>query len=211
VHGACGTSKNFVFKNRNRLHYAPMAGEIMSPTAHRQKLVETRLRRLFWGFAFAPKRYALCVAKYLTLQDDYAILPLSLRLAGLMPSPHPSQPLTPPCLPFRETLLTAARYWEPRRVLYNLILTAIVALWVVASWPHFRPALTWSSLAPMAVLALLANACYTAVYLVDLPLQLSPFRACWRSRRLALWLAGTLLAILLENYWIADEIYPFVR
>jgi hypothetical protein len=160
---------------------------------------------------FCAKRHELCVAKYLTPQAGYPILPLPVRLEGQMPSPHPLQLLTPPRLPFGETLSSAARYWEPRRVLYNLILTAIVALWVVASWPHFRPALTWSSLAPMAVLALVANICYTAAYLVDLPLQLSPFRSSWLSRRLALWLAGTLFAILLENYWIADEIYPFVR
>jgi hypothetical protein len=128
-----------------------------------------------------------------------------------MPSPHPAQGPGHPQLPWRETLASAARYWEPRRALYNLVLTAIVAVWIVASWPHFRPALAWSSLAPMGVLALLANVCYTAVYVVDLPLQLSPFRASWLSYRFALWLAGTLFAILLENYWIADEIYDFVR
>jgi hypothetical protein len=26
-----------------------------------------------------------------------------------------------------------------------------------------------------------------------------------------LWLMGMLFAIVFENYWIADEIYPFVR
>ena len=50
-------------------------------------------------------------------------------------------------------LRDAARFWEPRRPLYNLLLFAVVVLWVV----------------------------------------------------------GTLLAILFENYWIADEIYPFVQ
>ncbi|HXL20965.1 MAG TPA: hypothetical protein VOA78_00750 [Candidatus Dormibacteraeota bacterium] len=128
-----------------------------------------------------------------------------------MQSAHPSHPLIDPQPPLRETLAAAARFWEPRRILYNLVLTAIVALWVVASWPHFRPALTWSSLPPMTVLALLANVCYTAVYIVDLPMQLSVFRSSWLSRRFTLWLVGTLFAVLLENYWIADEIYPFVQ
>jgi hypothetical protein len=30
-------------------------------------------------------------------------------------------------------------------------------------------------------------------------------------RRLALWLAGMVFAIVFANYWIADEIYPFVN
>jgi hypothetical protein len=32
-----------------------------------------------------------------------------------------------------------------------------------------------------------------------------------RRQRSVLWVIGTLFAILLANYWIADEIYPFVR
>jgi hypothetical protein len=128
-----------------------------------------------------------------------------------MQAAHPSPPLIDPQPPLRETLAAAAHFWEPRRILYNLVLTAIVALWVVASWPHFRPALTWSSLSPMAVLAVLANVCYTAGYFVDVPMQVSAYRSAWLSRRSTLWLVGTLFAVLLENYWIADEIYPFVQ
>jgi hypothetical protein len=43
---------------------------------------------------------------------------------------------------------------------------------------------------------------------VDIPLQLT--FATWRKYRWALLLTGTLFAMLVENYWIADEIYPFV-
>ena len=122
------------------------------------------------------------------------------------------QPQTPSSSPpLRETLAAAARYWEPRRIIYNLVLTAMAGVWVAATWPHFRPALTLSSLLIMTVLALLANLCYTAAYFLDIPLLCSPFRASWLTRRWTLWFAGTLLALLLENYWIADEIYPFVR
>jgi len=46
---------------------------------------------------------------------------------------------------------------------------------------------------------------------VDIPMQLSPLSTVWRRRRWALLLMGTLFAILVENYWIADEIYPYVR
>jgi len=42
-------------------------------------------------------------------------------------------------------------------------------------------------------------------------MQSSSFRAAWRHWRWRLWLAGTLFAMALANYWIADEIYPYVR
>jgi len=60
-------------------------------------------------------------------------------------------------------------------MLYNLVLAAVVVVWLVATWPHFRTALTLPSLGALVVLALLANACYSAAYLVDIPLQRSLF------------------------------------
>jgi hypothetical protein len=62
----------------------------------------------------------------------------------------------------------------------------------------------------LIVLAVLANLCYCAAYLVDIPLQYSSFRGGWRRWRWAVWLGGALFAVLLANYWIADEIYPYV-
>jgi hypothetical protein len=116
-----------------------------------------------------------------------------------------------PADPFRGLLADAIRFWEPRRLIYNAVLAVVVIIWVVASWPHFRPALTLFSLLRLAILALLANLCYCAAYLVDLPFQHSSRSAVWRRRRWMLWLLGTLFAVLFANYWIADEIYPFVR
>jgi hypothetical protein len=114
--------------------------------------------------------------------------------------------------PFRSFFAEASRYWEPRRLIYNLVLFAVCVVWLVVSWPHFRPALTWNSLLLLSVLASVANVCYCTAYLVEISLQRSSLGAAVRRRqRWALWLAGTLLAIVLANYWIADEIYPFVR
>jgi hypothetical protein len=110
-----------------------------------------------------------------------------------------------------ERLAEAARFWEPRRLVYNLVLAAVVVGWLVATWPHFRAALTLTSLLLVAILALLANVCYCAAYLVDIPMQRSGINTVWGRRRWGLWLLGTLLAIVVENYWIADEIYPYVR
>jgi hypothetical protein len=104
----------------------------------------------------------------------------------------------------------AANFWEPRRLFYNLILSAIAIVWIVATWPHFRPALTVLSLEQLAVLVLLANLCYCAAYFADFPIQHLLPDSLWRRSRWAIWVLGALFAILLENYWIADEIYPDV-
>ena len=112
---------------------------------------------------------------------------------------------------WRGALGDSMRYWEARRVLYNAALFAVVMVWLVTTWPHFRPALRLASLLPMGALALLANACYCAAYLVDIPMQRSAVGDVWRRRRWGLWLVGTIFAVVLANYWIADEIYPDVR
>jgi hypothetical protein len=126
-------------------------------------------------------------------------------------SPTPSPELRhSPSDSFRTLLADAARFWEPRRLLYNLILAAATVTWILATWPHFRPAMTLTSLFLMSILALLANACYSVAYFLDLPFQLS---SCANRNRLrwGLWIAGTLFAFVLTNYWIADEIYPDVH
>lgn len=115
----------------------------------------------------------------------------------------------------RGSFAEAARFWEPRRVIYNLILTAVAVFWVVKTWPHFRPAaFRLDALLKLSVLALLANVCYSAAYLVDFGMQWSGLWAggsATSSRgRWALWVLGTLLAMLMESYWIMDEIYPDV-
>jgi multisubunit Na+/H+ antiporter MnhB subunit len=111
---------------------------------------------------------------------------------------------------FRQSIDEAIRFWEPRRILYNLLLTAITVFWFALGWSHFRPGLNLQLLLVLALLAALANICYCAAYLVDIPLQRSSFRAPWRRRRWWLWIAGVLLAMLFASYWINDEIWPGV-
>jgi len=101
----------------------------------------------------------------------------------------------------------ALAFWERGRILYNAILTAVVLLWVARTWPHFRPALT---LGAFVVLGLLANLCYCAAYVAEFFVQPFISGASLRRFRQVLWVLGMLFAILLENYWIADEIYDFV-
>ncbi len=128
------------------------------------------------------------------------------------PQAAPSQDFGPSGFTrWRESLAEAMRFWEPRRVVYNLVLAAVAVVWLVATWPHFRPALTLPSLVILSVLALLANVCYCAAYLVDIPMQRWVLGTGWVNRRWGLWLLGTILAVVMENYWIADEIYPYVH
>jgi hypothetical protein len=125
------------------------------------------------------------------------------------PTPAPSG--GPSDSPARETVTGTIRYWELRRIWYNLALALLVVWWVVRTWPHFAPAMTLGNLGRVLILAVLANACYSTAYVVDLAL-LSALEPSTRRRwRAALWIAGTLFALLFATYWIGDEIYPDVN
>jgi hypothetical protein len=105
--------------------------------------------------------------------------------------------------------LSAASFWERGRLPYNGVLAAVVVAWLVFTWPHFRASLTLGSLVAFVVLGLGANFCYSAAYLADIAIQLFAPKALWRGFRRTLWVAGMLIALVVENYWIADEIYPY--
>lgn len=109
-------------------------------------------------------------------------------------------------VPLRDVLTDALRYWERRRLAFNLVLVAVVVCATTLSWPHSRDMLQFASLLPLFVLAVIANVCYTSCYAVDIPVQLSDFRATWRQRRWLLWCIGTLFAAILAFYWMADEV-----
>lgn len=127
----------------------------------------------------------------------------SSQPAGTAPALHSPTP-------FHEALKGAVRWWETRRILYNLAMTALACLVVVRTWPHFRPAIRWSSVPPLVVLALIANVLYCAAYVPELMMIDADWRERWRKWRWALFTLGTMLALFIELYWILDEIYPDV-
>jgi hypothetical protein len=106
------------------------------------------------------------------------------------------------------SFLEAMHFWERQRLWYNAVLTVIVGLWVVMTWPHFRPAMNLVALGKMLVLALLANVAYCAGYVAEFFMQATASESFLRRARWTVWFAGMLIALVLENYWIADEIYP---
>ena len=105
----------------------------------------------------------------------------------------------------------AARFWERSRIWYNVALCVVVALWLALTWPHFRPAMNLDALGKMTVLALLANVCYCAAYVAEFFMHAALPSNLRRRFRMVVWVVGMLFALLLENYWIADEIYPDVQ
>jgi hypothetical protein len=86
-------------------------------------------------------------------------------------------------LHLREVVTDSLRYWERRRIFYNLVLAVIVGAHVMAAWPRSRSALTVDGVLRLFVLAVLANVAYSAVYVADVFIQVSGFRdgrAGWR-------------------------------
>src|SRR5438874_3285261 len=84
-------------------------------------------------------------------------------------------------------LINAAHFWEPRRLLYNLLLRGVVVIWVVKTWPHFRPAMNLAGLGGATVLALLANLCYCAAYLAEILFHNATNSSAWNRQRWAIW------------------------
>lgn len=102
----------------------------------------------------------------------------------------------------------AARWWEPRRIWYNALLLAVFAYLLSRTWSRIAPELSVPNVLRLLLLAALANLCYSTAYPADMALQTvcAPNRrAPWRW---AIWVAGTLFAVVLEMYWYLDEILP---
>ena len=91
-------------------------------------------------------------------------------------------------------LTSAIAYWEPRRVLYNAwLLAVVVATWFLDSARTLQPS-TFEAAQQMFMLAVVANVAYCAAYVVDVTALLSGFRATWLRRRWMLLVVGMLFA-----------------
>ena len=94
----------------------------------------------------------------------------------------------------------ALRYWEPRRVIYNVVLAAVVIGHIVAASPEERGRLSVNVLLGLFFLAVLANVCYSAVYVVDLFVQFSGLREFWAKGRVAVLIVGTAFAAVIAHF-----------
>ena len=100
----------------------------------------------------------------------------------------------------RELAGDAIRYWEPRRIIYNLVLAAIVLAYFVASYPHSKAQLTTDFVLMLFLLAVVANIAYCAIYVVDLFAQASDLRDIWRRYRWVLLVIGTSFAGVMTRF-----------
>jgi hypothetical protein len=101
----------------------------------------------------------------------------------------------------RELTTDALRYWEVRRVFYNALLAVIVLGHFVAKWPASKLTVTLDGVLALFLLAVLANVAYSAVYVADVFIQLSGFRASRGRWRWALLIVGFLFAGVLTHFF----------
>jgi hypothetical protein len=93
----------------------------------------------------------------------------------------------------KEIITDSIRYWEPRRIAFNIVLALVVAGSFVQHQASLAT-LTWQPVAGMLLAAVLANVLYCAAYAADLMVQSSDYQAAWRRRRWLLWVVGTAFA-----------------
>ena len=100
-----------------------------------------------------------------------------------------------------EFVTAALRYWEPRRIFYNLVLIVVVLVHFILSLPSSKSLIAWNNILEVFVLAILANVFYCAAYLVDIFVQLSCFRDDWLRWRWLLLTIGTTFAAVLAHFY----------
>ena len=93
------------------------------------------------------------------------------------------------------------RYWEPRRLIFNLALGAVVIAHFVAALPDSWATLTLNTGLGIFFLAVLANVCYCAVYVIDLFVQFSGLQSAWAKGRVAVLIVGIAFAAVIAHFF----------
>ena len=104
-------------------------------------------------------------------------------------------------LTFRESLAGAIRYWEPRRLIYNGVLAAIVLIYFVMNYPATKSLVSVDSVLGLFLLVVLANVAYCAVYVVDIFVSASSYRNQWQNRRWIIFVIGLLFAGIITRFF----------
>ena len=108
--------------------------------------------------------------------------------------------------PFKDLVTDSVRYWEKRRILYNLVLAAVVAILYSMNAKEIRNIDSGTILGTF-LLAVIANVLYCAAYIPDLLLQLSDYRDIWRKWRVILFGIGTLFAGIITSFVSGPHLY----
>lgn len=100
----------------------------------------------------------------------------------------------------KDSIGDAIRFWEPRRLLYNAILAAVVVIYFWIGLPSSKQNLNADFALGLFLLAVVANVAYCAAYLVDVFVQMSAFRDVWRNVRWILFSIGTPFAAIITRF-----------
>ena len=103
-------------------------------------------------------------------------------------------------LTLRDSFTNAIQFWEPRRLIYNLVLAAVVLAYFVAGYPASKAVLSGDFALGVFLLAVVANVAYCAAYLADIFVQTSGFREVWQRARWVLFVIGTLFAAVITRF-----------
>jgi hypothetical protein len=109
---------------------------------------------------------------------------------------------------FRESVSDALRFWEPRRLAYNAVLSLIVLFYFLRAYPASRTVLTLDSILGLFLLAVLANVAYCAAYLADIFAQWSSYRDLWRRYRWVLFVLGMVFAGIVTRFIAMGVFWP---
>lgn len=100
----------------------------------------------------------------------------------------------------REILGNAIRYWERGRIIYNVLLAAIVVGYFIANWPHSASKINVDWGLRIFLRAVLANVAYCFAYIPDVLAQLSDLRPVWLRYRWILFVIGLTFASIIARF-----------
>jgi hypothetical protein len=98
-----------------------------------------------------------------------------------------------------EVFTEAIRYWEKKRIIYNVGLLVIVVGCFATGLPGSLDKLNIMFALQVFVLAVLANVAFCAAYIADVFVQYSDFSLVWRKYRWILFIIGFSFAAI--NTW----------
>jgi hypothetical protein len=109
---------------------------------------------------------------------------------------------------FKDYVTDAIKFWERWRLVYNLVLAAIVIIHFGAGYPASKAVLTLDSALGLFLLAVVANIAYCAAYIADIFAQASGFRELWQRYRWLLFVIGTTFAAIITHFVATGVFHP---
>jgi hypothetical protein len=108
----------------------------------------------------------------------------------------------------RDYVTDAMKFWERRRLVYNLALTTVVIIHFAIGYPASKAILSLDYVLGLFLLAVVANIAYCAAYVADIFAQASAFRELWQRYRWLLFAIGTTFAAIITHFIAMGMFYP---